>query len=222
MDDAEIGALVRLINGTEAATGRAMEPKLTDPAVKAYAARLVSDHTRLMELMPALPGPRKAPPQAATLRAIFESQSAMLATLPAGPAFDAVFLAVQEVDHATAIDSLLRWGEAASGEELRGAIRQALGAVQAHHGAARGLFQRLSGSWPAPPPDSLARLTAPTPIQPDSPLSVQGTRRDSAVVDTAISDTVPSDRAGRTRGGPTRSRQRAGPDMLLQRHDVSF
>jgi predicted outer membrane protein len=145
MTDAGIAALVALINGTEAGSAKAVQPKLVMPAVRAYAGTLMADHTRLLSSMPKFDGPRVAPPQAQTLNAIFHSQAAMLSTLPAGYAFDATFVAVQVVDHVMAIDSLWRWRDATDDPELRRALGNAIPVMESHLEQARALYARLGG-----------------------------------------------------------------------------
>lgn len=153
LTDAQVAALVGLINGTEITAGRTVEPKLATPAGRALAALLIADHTRLQAAMPAFDGPRISPPQAHTLRAVLHSHSAMLTTLPGGYALDATFAATQVVDHAMAIDSLLRWRETARDPELRRALAAAIPIMESHLAGARALFaglQRGSTGGPAP------------------------------------------------------------------------
>ena len=154
LSDRHIAALVTLINGTEIAAARAVQPKLGSAELRAYATTLIQDHTRLRQAMPALEPPRTAPPQANTMRAIFHSQSGMMATLPAGLAFDATFAAIQTADHAMAIDSLRHWHGMARSQELRDAIASALPVMQSHLERAQAIYQRL---------DRLADLGQPGP-----------------------------------------------------------
>lgn len=161
LDDAQVAALVGLINATEAGTAKAMEPKLAAAAVRAYAARLLSDHTRLMATMPELPGPRFTPPQVERLNAVFHSQAAILSTLPAGRAFDATFLAIQIGDHAMAIDSMIRWRQTVRDGELRRAIDGAMPVMQAHLEAAKALYAAVNG--PGATGDTVRPVTPPGP-----------------------------------------------------------
>lgn len=195
LEDPQIAALVQLINGTEAAAAKAVQPKLAMPAVRAYAGMLLSDHTRLMEAMPHFDGPRNAPPQTETLNAVFHSQAAMLGTLPAGYAFDATFVATQVVDHVMAIDSLWRWREVAQDPELRNALGNAIPVMQSHLDQARALYSRLDQrvdlGLPGPA-DTVPPVTAPGP-----PLVPADTVPPGRVPGP---DTVPPDTAGGHRG----------------------
>ena len=172
LSDAQLTALVALINGTEITAGRTVEPKLVSPSARAFAGILIADHTRLAEGMPEYDGPRVSPPQAHALRAVLHSHSAMLTTLPGGPAFDATFAATQVVDHAMAIDSLIRWREAARDAALRGALATALPVMESHLAQARALFASLNqGGSPGAPgrPRPAARDTvAPDSVAGDS------------------------------------------------------
>lgn len=145
----QVAALVGLINGTEIAAAQAVQQKLVSPDARAYAAMLIADHTRLRRAMPELPGPSVPPPQAALLGAVFHSQAAMLATLPAGHSFDATFAALQIADHSMAIDSLRRWHGAVDHEALRDAIAGALPTMEAHRTRAEALYRQLGGAPPA-------------------------------------------------------------------------
>ena len=144
LSDAQVGALVALINGTEIASGKAVEPKLATPAARTLAAALVADHTRLAEAMPDVRGPRVSPPQAHSLAAVLHSHAAMLSTLPAGYAFDATVAATQVVGHVMAIDSLVRWREVARDGELRRALGAALPVMESHLAQARALYAGLN------------------------------------------------------------------------------
>jgi predicted outer membrane protein len=143
LEDAQIAALVALINGTEMAAAKAVQPKLAMPEVRAYAGTLIADHARITEAMPSFDGPRRPPPQSETLNAVFHSQAAMLGTLPAGYAFDATFVAAQVADHVMAIDSLWRWREVARDPELRRALGNAIPVMESHLAQARALYARL-------------------------------------------------------------------------------
>lgn len=165
MSDAQVAALVALINGTEISAGKAVEPKLATPAARAFAAALVADHTRLAEAMPEFRGPRVSPPQSHALAAVLHSHSAMLSTLPAGYAFDATFAATQVVDHVMAIDSLVRWREVARDAELRRALGAALPVMESHLAQARALYAGLNRSGAATRTDAGARRAAPDTLR---------------------------------------------------------
>ena len=166
LENAQVAALVQLINGTEAAAAKAVQPKLAAPAVQAYAGMLLADHTRLMEAMPAFDGPVVAPIQATTLNAVFHSQAAMLGTLPAGYPFDATFVSIQIADHVMAIDSLWRWRKVVQDPELRQALGNAIPVMQGHLEQARALYSRLDQrvdlGRPGPP-DTVPPATPPGP-----------------------------------------------------------
>lgn len=183
MSDAQIAALVFLINGTEISAGKAVEPKLATPAARALATTLVADHTRLAEAMPDFRGPRVSPSQAHALAAVLHSHSAMLSTLPAGYAFDATFAATQVVDHVMAIDSLVRWREVARDAELRRALGAALPVMESHLAQARALYAGLnrsrSGSRADPAADPAAPDTTRTTRAESDTLQAGPTARDT-------------------------------------------
>lgn len=170
LTDDQIASLITLINGTEAASAKAVEAKLVLPAARAYARMLIEDHTRLMEAMPAFPDPAIPPPQAHGLNAVFRSQAAMMSTLPAGTPFDATVAAIQIADHAMAIDSLRHWHGMTADPRLRSAIVSALPVMEAHLQRAKELYASLDrGAAPGVPvrPDTLAEPRG-RPPRPDT------------------------------------------------------
>lgn len=161
----QTAALLEFIDGTEIATARAFQPKLTSAAARDYAQMLIDDHARIRQArsrIVRLGAPRTPPPQFPTLRAITHSQSATLTALPAGLSFDAAFMGIQAGNHLLLLDSLRSWMARTRDSELRSAIGAAIPVVDGHRERALAIFAALAGTGAAaqPPPaarDSLRR-----------------------------------------------------------------
>lgn len=169
LTDADIEVLVSLINGSEIAGATAVQPKLVWPESRAFAQMLIEDHSRLREGLPRAEGPARPPLHFATLRAVTHAQSGMFATLPAGPGFDAFFVAAQAGMHSTVLDSLHHWRTLAQGAGLRAALGSSIVAVERHLERALALQATLGERMPDPdgtpvrPPEAGPSLRPPAP-----------------------------------------------------------
>jgi putative membrane protein len=182
LTDRGVVTLLSQLNGSEVGAAKGVLSKLGDPAVRAFAQRMVAEHGRLDSAVKALPvnaTPMPHPPaQFITLQAASAHMSGVLAALPAGPAFDRAYLASQVADHGTALDSLRHWRGAVRDAALRTAVDGAMATVQAHLQDAHALQDALGAGAaagpPAGPPPPPARLT-PAEIRQPSGQPVVGT-----------------------------------------------
>jgi putative membrane protein len=202
LTDRGVVTLLSQINTSEVGAAKGVLPKLSDPTVRGYAEHMVADHGQLDSAIKALPvnaTPMPFPPgQFITMHAASAHMSAVLATMPAGPAFDRAYIASEVADHATAMDSLQLWRGAVRDEGLRTALDGALAKVQEHLNGARAIQTALGGGvdsagspWPAP------RL-APTEIRQSAGAL------DQQPPDTLIGRTARTSRPDTTRSDTTR------------------
>lgn len=175
-DDADIQTLVAQTNAAEMSAARSAESKLASAEVKAYAARMLSEH-RAMDAALDSSGVRtdtlsQPPSQFATMQAASKATAALLQELPPGPAYDRGYMASQVADHQAALDSLKQWQTRVRADGLRSAIAGAIPRVQSHLDQARALRDALGGgigpgSVPAPgsapPPASALAPRIPPP-----------------------------------------------------------
>ena len=176
MNDRQVAALLRFIDGTEIAAAREMMPKLATAPARAYAQMLIDDHTRLRRLAEQrteLDDSSAAPPQFRTLRAVTRSQTAMFMTLPSGRSFDATFLGVQASNHAMVLDSLRKWRNTVEDEGLRATIDGALPVVEAHRERALAAFNAVQGADTTLAEPPVMRVDSAGPVHEDSSLLIR-------------------------------------------------
>jgi putative membrane protein len=163
LQDPQILVLASTINASEIGSAQTALPKLGDRSVRAFAEQMIAEHVAMdSALTVGLPVKKeqatRPPPQFVTMRAASAAQGAMLATMPARPAYDRAFVAVQVSAHTMAVDSLTLWSQAARDGSLRDALRETVGRVQVHLARARALQTALGGTAtdtaPPPPPDT--------------------------------------------------------------------
>jgi putative membrane protein len=161
--DAQLLVLASQIDGAEIGAAQAALPKLGDRRVRAFAEQMIAEHAAMdSALSVGLPVKKdsatRPPAQWATMRAANAAMGATLATMPAGGAFDRVYVASQVSAHAQALDSLTLWSGAARDGALRDALTRGIGAVKVHLERARALQVALGGgaadTSPPPPPDT--------------------------------------------------------------------
>jgi len=161
--DAQIVVLASQINQSEIGAAQGALTKLGDRSVRAFAQQLAAEHSMMDSAFTVgLPVKKeeatRPPPQWTTMRAAAAHEGAVLNSMPAGPAYDRVFVAMQVTDHMTALDSLTLWSQAARDDSLKRAMQGAIGRVKVHLERARALQLALGGTAtdvaPPPPPDT--------------------------------------------------------------------
>lgn len=191
LGDPQLLVLASTINSSEIGSAQTAMPKLGDATVRAFAQRMIAEHAAMdSALTVGLPVKKEQaaqpPPQFATLRAASGALGATLATMPAGPAYDRAFVAMQVSAHAMALDSLTLWSQAARDGSLKDALQGGIGRVKVHLEQARALQTALGGTAtdtaPPPPPDTSQQRVE----------SVQGNVEKSRVTDTTSTRPKPA------------------------------
>ena len=140
--DAQIISMLRAANTGEIAAGELAQRQATGAQVKAFARRLVTDHTALLKNVDDLAAKQnvqQTPPPDSSL--IKDSNDALedLQKKDRGADWDEDFLEAQIDIHQKTLDMLDRAGNAAQAPELRQAIQQGRPTIQAHLDEARRL-----------------------------------------------------------------------------------
>lgn len=142
--DAHIVSAVDIINTGEIAEGMVARQRATLPQIRAFANRMVQEHTdmqtqdRALAKDPAL----VAGDTAAVARDMMHQSQADVAALqkqPAGAAFDALYLDHQIKDHQAALDLLNAAKTQARNGEVKNLVTAAIPKVQAHLEAAKAI-----------------------------------------------------------------------------------
>lgn len=163
LTDPQILVLASQVDASEIGAAQGALAKLGDRAVRAFAEQMIAEHVamdsaRSVELPVKKEQARRPPPQWSTMRAASAAHGALLMTMPAGPAYDRAFVAVQVAAHAQALDSLTLWSGAARDGAVQDALAQTVGRVKVHLERARALQAALGGTAaeapPPPPPDT--------------------------------------------------------------------
>lgn len=125
--------------------GRLAERRATNPAVRAFARRMVADHTRTTrDLQRAIRRSGMAPPPPPALA---PDQKGMLAQLNGmrGRAFDRTYIAQQVDAHQNALQLMNGFAQAGEPPPLREAAKNTAPLIQHHLDMARNLQARIGG-----------------------------------------------------------------------------
>lgn len=117
----------------------------TDPAVKAYAAQLVSDHSKGMKETIALATKLSIPPEMPAGDTTSLGTSHMqtrLQGLSKGPAFDTVFVNHEVEDHKDDIKDARAMSEAAKNPQVKALVEKSIPEMQRHLDRAQALAAR--------------------------------------------------------------------------------
>jgi putative membrane protein len=176
LTDPGVVVLLAQVHGSEIGAAQAALGKLQDPEVRAFATAMVADHQAMRNDLEALPvkaeQATQPPSQWATMNAVAKANSLLLTVLPAGPAFDRAYMALQVADHSTVADSLPVWQEAAQNGSLKQYIVGSIPRVEDHLQRARQILARMGGGTPEgpvpPPPPDTAWYRKPAAPEADS------------------------------------------------------
>jgi putative membrane protein len=143
--DADILAYLDTANRAEINAGKLAERKATSPAVKSFARRMVSDHTKLLTAGQSLAKKLNVDVSSATNNDVTDmaknSADAMndLTSKQAGHDWDEDYVDKQIDAHKTVIDHVNDFISATQNAQLKSALQQALPKLQAHQKAAQTL-----------------------------------------------------------------------------------
>jgi putative membrane protein len=163
LSDGDVVMLVTQVSTGEIAAASAARGKLQNPEVRAYAERMLAEHGAMNDQMRSLPVKgdtvSRPPLQFALRQAVSANEGALISTMPAGPAFDRTFIAMQVNGHSAALDSLRKWQRMVQTPAVRERIGGAIPTVEAHLSMARSIQSRLgpgtaTGPILPPPPDT--------------------------------------------------------------------
>jgi putative membrane protein len=135
--DAQILAYAAAANNAEIAQGRLAERKATNPAVKAFAREMVTDHQAMMREGKSFASSNKITPDT-TQRDITEltkdSRSLIkdLTAKPAGNDWDAAYMSKQVDEHKAVLDKLQNFEKSTTSTKLKDLLNTAVGKVQSH------------------------------------------------------------------------------------------
>jgi putative membrane protein len=140
--DPNIVALVAEANKAEIAEGKLAEHKATFPGVKAFARKMVTDHTKMLDSGSALAKKLAITPDYPTdndLRKDNQNELHDLTTKAAGKDWDSDYISKQIDDHKKVEDLLNDAIKSTQNTDLRNMLQQALPKVQEHRQLAESL-----------------------------------------------------------------------------------
>lgn len=135
MTDAEIFSMLKSANQGEIDAGKMAESKATNPAVKAFAKDMVTDHTMLLNQGEALAKKLNVVPKPAATDSIDATNRAMAATLkqePKGAKFDSAYVNGQVLGHQNTLDLVKRAEDQAQNADLKAMLKNAEPVIQRH------------------------------------------------------------------------------------------
>lgn len=135
MTDAQIMAMTAAANEGEIAAGKMAETKATNPAVKAFARAMVTDHSMMLTKGQALAKKLNITPSAAAADSMSKSNQAMANTLtntPKGMAFDSAYVNAQVMGHQQVLDMVKSAEGQAQNPQVKAMLSSAQPAVQRH------------------------------------------------------------------------------------------
>jgi putative membrane protein len=141
--DADIVAWLAAANNGEISEGKLAERKATNPAVKAFARRMVTDHTQMLKEGNALAKKLNIDPMASTngdvKDLLKDNQDAVqdLTQKQAGKDFDEDYMEKQVDGHQTVVDKLNDLSGKTQNADLKALMQKALPKVQAHLNSAK-------------------------------------------------------------------------------------
>jgi putative membrane protein len=135
MTDAEIFSMLKSANQGEIDAGKLAESKATNPAVKAFARDMVTDHTTLLNQGNALAKKLNVTPQPAATDSIAAMNKQVAQTLqqePKGTKFDSAYVNNQVLGHQNTLDLVKRAQDQAQNAELKTLLQNAQPVIQRH------------------------------------------------------------------------------------------
>lgn len=155
LGDAAILALVASINNAEIGGAMGAVGKLQDASAVQFAQQLQLEHKAMNAALDSLPVTRDTitspPSELVTMQVASKVRAQMITNMPAGPAFDRMWAALQVGAHADALDSLRVWQGVATSPSVKDALGAAMTRVSNHLERARALQSAL-GAGATPPP----------------------------------------------------------------------
>lgn len=155
LGDAAILALTASINNAEIGGAMAAVGKLEDESAAQFAQQLQLEHRAMNAALDSLPVTRDTitipPSELVTMQVASKVRAQMITNMPAGPAFDRMWAALQVGAHADALDSLRVWQGIATNPGVKDALGTAMTRVSNHLERARALQSAL-GAGAMPPP----------------------------------------------------------------------
>lgn len=146
--DARIVSALDVVNTDEIGAGILARQRASSPEVRAFAERVIMDHTRLQGQDRALAAdPQFVSSDSASItremRRSDEAAMVRLRALPAGPAFDAAYINGEVTDHQHALALLNAAKTQAKDSRLRDLIAGAIPVIQEHLNLAMALQSRM-------------------------------------------------------------------------------
>ena len=135
MTDAEIFSMLKSANQGEIDAGKLAESKATNPAVKAFAHDMVTDHTMLLNQGNALAKKLNVTPQPAANDSIDATNKQVAQALqqePKGAKFDSAYVNNQVLGHQNTLDMVKRAQDQAQNAELKSLLQNAEPVIQRH------------------------------------------------------------------------------------------
>ena len=146
MSDPQILGFLALVNEAEVEAGQLAQEKGTDPRVREFARRMVSEHRSMLQQDERLAGQVKVIPEDPPrdyLATMHRETMSELQQLERGPAFDSAYVASQVEAHRAVLDELRL--VSATSARITEHLRTATEAVEAHLRRAEQLQGQLRG-----------------------------------------------------------------------------
>jgi len=150
LSDANYAALVSQANKSDIQTGKLMETKATNPKVKTFAKRMVTDHNALEKQTEALAHKLNLTPQPPSndpVQQMGSSEMQALHSASKGAALDSTYIDQEVAVHKAVLDLLNAIDSDASNAQLKALAKKAQPVIQAHLTEAESIQKELqSGS----------------------------------------------------------------------------
>jgi putative membrane protein len=135
--DAQILAYAAAASDAEIAQGRLAERKATNPAVKAFAREMVTDHQAMLREGRSFASSNKITPDTAQsdITELTKDSRSLLKDLtdkPAGNDWDAAYMSKQVDEHKAVLDKLQNFEKTTTNTKLKDLLNTAVGKVQSH------------------------------------------------------------------------------------------
>jgi putative membrane protein len=146
MSDANIFAVLDQANQGEVEAGRLATDKATAAGVRAFAQRMVRDHSNLRQKGQQLAKQLNVSPEPPSNFQMPQQQQALMDSLrntPKGAAFDSTYINRQVTLHEQTVDELKKLQDAADQQQLKDLIDKAIPTIQDHLDQARKVQDNL-------------------------------------------------------------------------------
>ena len=143
-------AMISLSNRNEIRTSELARTRASNPQVKAFATRMLSDHQAMQKQADALGVKADEPPRADEVKQMGDSLASALQALQ-GHEFDVAYMSGQVMAHQRTLRELETYNDMAVRTDVKNLANQAVPKVRAHLEEAQSIAAKLAGAKPVGP-----------------------------------------------------------------------